>query len=285
MMLKKRVMSLAPTWVLQTLREARTTAYRVLAPAEELLGIATPDNPPTYLKRVIGDPKNFAKGGPFADFLVREGGLARDEDVVDIGCGCGSIAFPLMKHIGQEGSYCGLDVYAPAIAWCTKNITSRYPRFTFRHVSVNNPIYNAAGEAARTSTLPLSDSSADLVFLRSVFTHMNADEVFNYLKEIARVLRPGGRCIPTFFLLNPEQERLSAAGAAKLSFAYGTREWRYVYESSPYTACAQDEAMLLRMSAEAGLAVRSVLYGSWSGRESPTAPELQDCMVLVKAPR
>lgn len=282
MTVKARIMRFAPRWGIQALREVRTSMYRVLAPVEVLLGIATPDNPPTYLKRVIGDPKNFGQGGPFAEFLLRAGGLKPEHDVVDIGCGCGSIAFPLTKHIGPGGSYCGLDVYAPAVAWCTKNITRRFSNFTFRHVAVSNPIYNAKGEAARTCHLPLGDATADLVFLRSVFTHMNPEEVSNYLKEISRVLRPGGQCVATFFLLNPDQERLTAAGESRLDFRHGTREWRYVYDSSPYTACAQDEAMLQRMGRDAGFEVRKVLYGTWSGRAEPSAPELQDCMMFQK---
>lgn len=39
---------------------------------------------------------------------------------------------------------------------------------------------------------PLSDSSVDLVFSYDVFVHLNPWDIFNYLREIRRVLRPGG---------------------------------------------------------------------------------------------
>lgn len=36
--------------------------------------------------------------------------------------------------------------------------------------------------------------------LGSVFTHMQHRDVVRYAKEVARVLKPGGRCMVTYFL-------------------------------------------------------------------------------------
>jgi hypothetical protein len=40
---------------------------------------------------------------------------------------------------------------------------------------------------------------------------MFTDQVDNYIREIARVLKPGGRCIATVYLLN-ESKRVGIAG-------------------------------------------------------------------------
>ena len=49
---------------------------------------------------------------------------------------------------------------------------------------------------------------------------MRPVEVAHYLAEIARVLKPGGRCLVTWFLLNAESRALIAANRAELSFVY-----------------------------------------------------------------
>jgi len=50
---------------------------------------------------------------------------------------------------------------------------------------------------------PYADSSFDLVFLTSVFTHMLPEDVKRYMEEISRVLKSGGRSVVTYFLVNP----------------------------------------------------------------------------------
>jgi len=41
---------------------------------------------------------------------------------------------------------------------------------------------------------------------------MFTPDMENYLKEISRVLKPGGRCFITYFLLNNESEKLIKTG-------------------------------------------------------------------------
>src|SRR3954468_18120671 len=43
--------------------------------------------------------------------------------------------------------------------------------------------------------LPLADSSADAVFSYGVFVHLQHWDIYNYLAETARVLKPGGKAI------------------------------------------------------------------------------------------
>ncbi len=49
---------------------------------------------------------------------------------------------------------------------------------------------------------------------------MLAPEVENYLSEIARMLKVGGRCFISFFLLNPESLELIAKGQSTLDLKY-----------------------------------------------------------------
>ena len=49
---------------------------------------------------------------------------------------------------------------------------------------------------------------------------MVAEEVEHYLSEIARVLKPGGRCLISFFLLNEESLGLIARGKSTIDLRH-----------------------------------------------------------------
>jgi len=66
----------------------------------------------------------------------------------------------------------------------------------------------AAGIDGRVGTIeriPLPDSSADVIFVSEVFEHLTENSLTTGLREIRRVLRPGGRLIGTV----PYQENLA----------------------------------------------------------------------------
>ena len=68
-------------------------------------------------------------------------------------------------------------------------------------------MYNPKGNVKTLDfVFPHPDKSFELVFLISVFTHLRAKKVRHYLDEISRVLKSGGRCLCTCFLLNAESE-------------------------------------------------------------------------------
>src|SRR5262249_36838661 len=49
---------------------------------------------------------------------------------------------------------------------------------------------------------PFPDSSFDVVYAASLFTHLLPDETANYFHQCRRVLRPAGRCLFSCFLLD-----------------------------------------------------------------------------------
>ena len=129
-------------------------------------------------------------------------GLGKGESVLDIGCGTGRMAVPLIDYLDAGGRYTGFDISAPAIAWCGGNITAVNPRFRFVHADVYNLEYNPkGGTGADAYRFPCEDASVDFAFATSVFTHMHADEIRNYLAELGRVLRPGRPGVADFLHL------------------------------------------------------------------------------------
>ena len=165
-----------------------------------------------------------AQGEKMLQYFIKEG-LQPQHRVLDIGSGIGRMAIPLTSYLNEEGRYEGFDVVSMGVDWCTKNITSRFPNFNFKYISLNNDLYKSDGGTAANFHFPYKKDSFDFVILTSVFTHMLPDEVENYLKEIARVLKPGGLCFSTFFLINEESKK-GIANNTDFHFPYDYGHYR-----------------------------------------------------------
>jgi len=113
--------------------------------------------------------------------------------------------------------------------------SAHHPRGTppsaFTLVDVDNPRYNpGGGRAAAGFGFPYPDDDFDLAFAVSVFTHLRPTESEAYLREAARVLRPGGRLVSTFFLLNAESDTLSRLRREHDSPLYGAGPRSFEHE-------------------------------------------------------
>lgn len=247
---------------------ARQDEARLEVLAESLARNRFMPVPPPELM-LCGDGDFRAIGAEFLVHFVRRGGLMPGERVLDIGCGVGRMALPLTQYL-EDGRYHGIDVIAPAIAWCESVITRAYPAFTFGHLDVAHPIYNPGGTmAADQVTLPVADGSADFVVLVSVLTHLDEPALARYAREISRVLAPGGRCFATAFLLNRPSRAGLARRTARPAFP-DSPEARVLHADpeAPLAAVAFDEDLLLARFLEAGLRrKRPAAYGAWSGRD------------------
>jgi SAM-dependent methyltransferase len=199
-------------------------------------------------------------------YFVELGRLRTTDRVLDVGCGPGRMAVPLTRYLATMGRYEGFDVTPRAVEWCRGAISSRYPSFRFQVLDVQNAFYNPGG-AERGSALrwPYDDASFDFAIATSVFTHLRPDDAAAYLDEIGRVLRPGGRLVATYFLLDEESRALIEAGSSRYRFAHGEDPaWSDdpgVFEA----AVAYDAAFVKDRHDASGLPIVSRHRGAWSG--------------------
>ncbi len=221
-------------------------------------------------------------GEEFCRFFVELGGLQPDERVLDVGCGIGRMAVPLTKYL-KDGEYEGFDVVPKSVEWCKENITPRYPNFRFSLADIHNELYNPRGRfKAAEYKFPYEDQYFDFVFLTSVLTHLLPRDMQNYLRETARVLKKDGRCIITFFLLNPQSLSLRSLGRSELDFKYQREGCRILDEDAPEYAVAYDEGHIRELYRRHNLRiVEPVHYGSWCGRGNSYLT-YQDLIVAVK---
>lgn len=225
--------------------------------------------PPKSLQLMVGGDYQ-AVGDEFYGYLLGDAGLKPDERVLDVGCGCGRIALPLTKYLSPAGSYEGFDIMPPLVNWCQRRISRRHPNFRFHLADVHNPVYHPAGrQQPHAYRFPFESASFDCVFLTSVFTHMLPAGLETYLSEISRVLRPGGRTLITFFLLNDESRKLIDQGRSSQPFRHPHDECLVVQPEAPEAAIAYPEETVRRLHAEHGLDLCGpILYGNWCGREN-----------------
>jgi len=238
--------------------------------------------PPWWLRDVGGS--NFeATGREFLRLFIELAHLRPAEQILEIGCGSGRTALPMTGYLSQAGSYTGMDITLEAIHWCQRHITSRYPNFQFLHADLYNRRYNPEGRYyTKDYCFPFNDESFDFIFLTSVFTHLLPEDTKNYLREMARLLRPAGRGLITFFLLNEAQQMLASQGQNDVDFKYGSGPYRTRSEITPESAVAYDEVFLGQLIAQCGLEpVEPVHFGTWSGRSDGLS--YQDIVLINKS--
>ena len=170
-----------------------------------------------------------------------------------------------------RGRFEGIDVVRPRDRVVSAGDTPRYPNFRFQVADVYNRHYNPVGHfAASEYRFPFEDESFAFVVLTSVFTHLLPADRDNYISEIARVLRPTGRCFATFFLLNDEARSSMQPGRGSVDFRFERPGYWTSNERIPEAAVAFEEADVAGRFEQDGLRIRALQYGVWSGRADGT---------------
>ena len=201
-------------------------------------------------------------------YLVDPGGLKRSHSVLDVGCWYGRISIPLTHYLNRKGRYEGFDLDAGAVEWCRRVITPRYPGFQFRFLDIYNDVYNKQGKLLPNEySLPYPDGEFDFVFGIALTGGLTVQEADRSLSEMARVLKPGGRCFVNWFLINPEVKEALAKHSTDIPFAPDIRALLAVEKKHPKSRYGFDEQTVRDLYEKHGLTIRDpVWYGSWCGR-------------------
>jgi ubiquinone/menaquinone biosynthesis C-methylase UbiE len=220
----------------------------------------------------IGNGDFEAVGKMLLGHFVGEGGLKPSDKVLDVGCGMGRAALPMVDFLDARtgGSYDGFDIVWKGIEWCQKKYR-QYSHFKFVHADVYNLHYNPGGRnKSNEYQFPYPDNTFDFVLLTSVFTHMLPADVENYLSEIARVMKPGATCFITYFVINDESRKLIEQGKMQqnFDFKYNYGNYSLVYDNDPEHAIGFKLDYLQKIYTASGLTIKEpILYGEWSGRK------------------
>lgn len=210
------------------------------------------------------------------------GGISPDDSVLDVGSGIGRMAVPFTRFLSDKGRYEGFDIVQQGVDWCQKNISSRFPNFHFRCIPLRNELYNlSTTESAAGLEFPYQDRQFDFVFLTSVFTHMMPEDLENYASQIARVLKPGKRCMASFFLLDQESREAMTRIGHK-NFPYHNGHYSLMDPSVREANVAYEKEFIFELFQSQGFEIERYFRGSWSGLESKELEEHQDVLVLKR---
>ena len=166
----------------------------------------------------------------FLNLHKKEGNM-----ILDVGCGTGLLGIAAEPFLGQDGKYIGLDVMKKDIDFCRGHYTST--KCEFIHFNVNNPAY-AATQKDTKSKWTVESESFDLATALSVWTHLNEEDALFYFKEISRVLKPGGKAIVTFFLLDEVYERSLGKRSRQEGRFHMTLQDTWVFDQPSYRSDA-----------------------------------------------
>lgn len=139
--------------------------------------------PPEQMRwRVVGnrDPKGFLESGKKSvkviEFALEQVGksLSLFEKMLDFGCGCGRI-IRWFSDLPNSIEVFGTDYDDEAIAWCQDNLE-------FAEFITNKKL----------PPLDFPSNAFDFIYAISIFTHLDEEYQFQWLKELKRVSKQKG---------------------------------------------------------------------------------------------
>ena len=213
----------------------------------------------------------FEVGQQLCNYFSQIIKIQKNYNVLEIGCGVGSLALALSKYL-SSGSYYGIDNDRNCIDWCRSKISLAYPQAHFNYLPVESKL--------QSIKLPYSDKSMDFVFSTAFFSSLNPEDVKIYLMEISRVLKNGGKCIILYFLWNPFIEIVCKDNRSSVKMTENLGEYKNISNPLKEKAISFHESNVIQWHESNNLLIQEIIYGNWSGNS--TNNFYQDIVVSIK---
>lgn len=137
-------------------------------PPKLMRRVANVDAPITYWCRALGSFGEFTKA------IRKYHGPKPIKRLLDWGCGCGRVTSLFLQHSNISEIF-GCDIDREAVDWCTGNLQPGH----FSSIEPYPPTR-------------FDNNLFDVVLGYSVFTHLVRDLQLDWLKEMNRIMTPGG---------------------------------------------------------------------------------------------
>lgn len=147
-------------------------------------------SPPPFMGRFLDS--DFRRKLQPPDKLIDRSGIKEGMHVLEVGCGSGAFTTFVARAVGIKGEVYALDIQ-PGMLMQLKEKLSR---------PENRDIRNTTLIEGDANKLPFDDNLFDLVYAITVLQEIPGKN--KVLKEIKRVLKPGGILAVTEFLPDPD---------------------------------------------------------------------------------
>ena len=124
--------------------------------------------------------------------LIERSGIKKGMTVVDLGCGSGAFTPYVARAVGNEGKVYAVDVRPGML----RQLERKLNREEFQDIT------NIEIKQANAYNLPFEDETIDLVYMVAVLPEI--PDRARALREIRRVLRPGGALAVTEIIQDPD---------------------------------------------------------------------------------
>lgn len=121
----------------------------------------------------------------FRERLLRPARLQSGESVLDVGCGTGTLAIAAKRCVGPAGSVYGIDASPAMIARARNKAKKARSEVVF--------------ENGLAESLPFPDARFDVVLSTVMLHHLPRKARHQGVREMQRVLKPGGRLLAVDF--------------------------------------------------------------------------------------
>lgn len=128
---------------------------------------------------------SLGRGDRLGELVLREAKLEDGMRVLDVGSGTGTLALRLKTEVGDTGSVAGVDASPEMIEIAQKKARKQGATIDFR--------------LGLAEELPFDQAAFDRVTSTLVFHHLPDDLKLASLREVRRVLVPGGRLVVADF--------------------------------------------------------------------------------------
>ncbi len=145
---------------------------------------------PTFIGRFLDS--DFRRWFQSPDKVIERSGIKPGMTVMELGCGSGAFTTFIARVVGEEGKVYAVDVQPEMLQQLERKLSR----------SENQDITNIELKQAGAYDLPFADESFDLVYMVTVLQEI--PDRGRALREIKRVLTPGGILAVTEFLPDPD---------------------------------------------------------------------------------
>jgi ubiquinone/menaquinone biosynthesis C-methylase UbiE len=118
--------------------------------------------------------------------------IGSGDSLLDVGCGSGTLALNAGRWVSPNGRAAGIDPTPGQISWARRKAEWLGRAVDFQEGSIDS--------------LPFPDESFDAVTSTLMLHHLSPEMRRAGLREVARVLRPGGRLVVADFDPVPDQD-------------------------------------------------------------------------------
>jgi SAM-dependent methyltransferase len=129
-------------------------------------------------------------------------------------------------------------------------------------IQIFNYVYNPKGYLSpKNYRLPFSNMFFTFALANSLFTHLLPPATKNYIAEISRVLKPGGRCLSSWFLIdtNHSEEWNTSVQSVTFPFLFEYHAQHSLY--APEQAVAYRLPYLTTLLLQQSLAIEGIYFG------------------------